>query len=197
MLLFLLSRWRVEGKENVPCQGPILVVANHMTMVDPPLLSVSLGRYAVFMGKEELFRSRLGGYFMSGLGVFPVRRGRIDRATLRLSERILAAGHALAMFPEGVRSRNHKLQRAFPGSAVIALRTGVPIVPAAITGTETIGGLGWLRRPTLTVNFGRPFQLPPASGKADRQASTDYIMERIAELLPPEYRGVYEAEEVG
>ena len=70
-------------------------------------------------------------------------------------------------------------------------------MPAAIRGTEAVGRLGWLRRPILTVTFGRPFYLPPSRGKVNRQASADYIMERIAELLPPEYRGIYGDGEVG
>ena len=74
---------------------------------------------------------------------------------------------------------------------MIALRTGVPIIPAAITGTETVKGMVWLRRPRLTVTFGQPFHLPPPGGNKDRDKCAEHMMERIAELLPLEYRGVY------
>lgn len=192
LFLFLLSRWEVKGKENVPREGPVIVVANHMTVLDPPMLSVSLGRYAQVMAKEELFRTRVSSYFMSGLGAFPVHRGRLDRQAMRVAEKALADGGILIVFPEGQRSRSRQLQRASDGVTLIALRSGVPILPVGITGTERVSGI-WsaLRRPRLTVNIGRPFHLPPAKGKVDRVECTQYIMEHIAEVLPARYRGIY------
>ena len=191
LLLFLLSRWEIKGKENVPCEGPLIVVANHMTNIDPPMLSVSLGRYAMFMAKEGLFQSKLSNYIMRGLGAFPVHQEGMQREAIITAEKVLANGCALGIFPEGMRSRTGKLRQAFPGSAMIALRTGVPILPAAITGTETVKGMVWLRRPRLTVTFGQLFHLPPPGGDNNRDKCAEYMMERIAELLPAEYRGVY------
>lgn len=195
MLLLLLTRWQVKGKENVPSQGPLLVVANHLNLADPPLLAVSLGRKAVFMAKEELFRFRLSGYFIHGFGAFPVHRGQLDRQALRQAGQVLAEGLALVMFPEATRSKSVQLQPAFSGSALIALRSGVPILPIGITGTERMKGVTWLlHRPEITVNIGHPFHLPPASSKLTKVELgkfTNYMMGRIAELLPQEYRGDY------
>jgi len=195
MLLLLLTRLRVKGRENVPSQGPLLVVANHLNLADPPLLGVSLGRKAIFMAKEELFRSRLSGYFIHGFGAFPVHRGQLDRKALRQAGQVLAEGLALVMFPEATRSKSVQLQSAFSGSALIALRSDAPILPVGITGTEKIKGVGWfLRRPEITVNIGHPFHLPPASSKLTKvelTKLTNYMMGRIAELLPQEYRGDY------
>lgn len=199
MLLILLTRWRVRGKENIPSQGPLLVVANHLNLTDPPLLGVSLSRKVIFMAKEELFRSRLIGYFMRGFGAFPVHRGKLDREALRQADQSLAQGLALVMFPEGKRSRHAQLQPAFPGSTLIALHSGVPILPIGITGTEKIKGLTWLlRRPQITVNIGHPFYLPPVSSKLTKAKLTELtnsIMGRIAGLLPVEYRGNYVGKE--
>ncbi len=197
MLLALFTRWQVNGKENIPGEGPLLVVANHIHAADPPLLGVSINRKVIIMAKEELFRSKFTGYFVRGFGAFPVHRGRLDMQALRQADQLLAQGFALAMFPEGSRSSRGQLRRALPGSALIATRSGVPILPVGITGTEKIRGVAsLLRRPRVTVNIGRPFSLPPAGSrltKAELTEHADFIMSRIAELLPEEYRGDYRA----
>lgn len=195
--LRLWARWEIRGAENVPRDGALLVVANHMNLVDVPLLAVSLGRKAAFMAKEELFRYKLQSYFWYGAGSFPVRRGRTDLKAMRRAQRVLATGGVLVIFPEGTRSGNGKLQPGLPGSALVALHSGAPILPVGISGTERIRGLAsLLRRPRVTVNMGRPFYLPEnnnseKSGKEKRLELTRIVMEHIAELLPPEYRGVY------
>ena len=198
ILLLLFTRWQVKGCENIPSQGPLLIVANHLNLADPPILGLSVGRKVLFMAKEELFHSRLSSYFMRNFGAFPVRRGGLDRKALSHAEEWLAQGGALVMFPEGKRSQNTQLQPAFPGPARVASRIGVPILPVGIIGTENIKGMTWwLRRPNVTVNIGHPFQPPPVSSKltkAELAQLTNSIMERIAELLPPKYRGNYTRE---
>jgi len=195
ILFRLLTRWQVKGRENTPSEGPILVASNHLNLADPPLLGVSLGRKAIFMAKKELFRFKVIGNFVRGLGSFPVHRGQLDKTALHQANQTLADGLALIMFPEGTRSRKARLQRAFPGTALIAVRNGVPILPVGITGTEKIKGVTWiLHRPKLVVNIGHPFHLPPVSSKLTKEELnrlTDSIMEHIATLLPPEYRGYY------
>ncbi len=199
ILFVILTRWQVRGRENIPGQGPVLVVANHLNLADPPLLSVSLNRKVIFMAKEELFRSKFSSYFVGSFGAFPVHRGQLDKKALRQAGQVLAEGQALAMFPEGRRSRNAQLRPAFSGSALIAWRSGAPLLPLGITGTEKIKGIAWLlRRPRITVNIGHPFYLPPVGSKLTKDelaGLTTYIMERIAELLPAEYRGNYAGKE--
>ena len=195
LLLLLLTRWRVRGRDNIPGQGPLLIVANHLNLADPPLLGVSLSRKVIFMAKEELFRSPFSSYFVRSFGAFPVHRGQLDREALRQAKRVLADGLALVMFPEATRSKDAQLQPAFSGSALIALRSGAPILPVGITGTEKIKGVAWiLRRPVITVNIGHPFYLPSVNSrltKVKMAELTNFIMVRIADLLPPEYRGNY------
>lgn len=195
ILLFLFTDWQVKGKDNVPGDGALIVVANHLNLADPPILGSSLGRKAIFMAKEELFRSKLLGYLVRSFGAFPVHREQLDRGALRQAKRVLADGMALIMFPEGSRSKNARLQQALPGSALIALRNGAPVLPVGITGTDKFKGVLWLlRRPRVTVNIGRPFSLSSAGGKLTKvelTGLTNSIMVRVAELLPPEYRGYY------
>lgn len=199
ILFNLLTHRQVIGRENVPSQGPLLVVANHLNLSDPPLLGISLGRKVIFMAKEGLFRSKLSSYFMRGFGAFPVNREQLTKQALRQAQQVLAEGLALVIFPEGARSHNTQLQPALSGSALIACRQRVPILPVGITGTERIKGVAWLvHRPQITVSIGRPFYLPPVNGKLTKDELaqlTDDIMEHIAELLPQEYQGNYRREE--
>jgi len=200
MFFSLLTSCQVRGKENIPSQGPLLVVANHINLSDPPLLGISLGRNVMFMAKEELFHPRFLGYLMRGFGAFPVRRKQADRQAIRQAKQILAEGLVLAMFPEGSRSLNAQLQPALAGSVLIARHSDAPILPVGITGTEKLRGVAWLlHRPQITVNIGQPFSLPPVNGKLTKEELarlTNYTMERIAELLPQEYRGNYTGKEV-
>jgi len=162
-LLLLLSDWEVEGKENVPPSGPLIVVANHLNLPDPPLLTASIPRRIIFMAKEELFRSR-GGPFVRWFGAFPVRRGELDREAIRQAMEILDAGLALGMFPEGRRSPNSGLIQAEPGTALIALRSQAH--RSALPGPHPPGGHkrdGEGKRP------GHPS--PPAEDKGKHRAA--------------------------
>jgi len=201
----LWGRWQVRGRENVPKKGPLIVVANHVNLTDVPLLLVSLGRKAAFMAKEELFHSKFSGFILQSLGTFPVHKGRIDTKAIRQAQQLLAKGGVLIVFPEGSRSSNAQLQSAFSGAALIALRSGAPILPAGISGTEKLKNFASaLRRPKVTINFGHPFSLSPVNNdtnkrltKEKRSEVTHLLMQRIAELLPPEYHGNYASKESG
>lgn len=195
VILFLLSSRRVKGQENVPKQCPLLIVCNHLHVVDAPIIAVSIPLKMVFMAKEELFRHWFSRFFVQNFGTFPVRRRGVDREALRQAERWLKQSVPLVMFPEGKRSSTIQMRPAFPGSALIASHLGVPILPVSIIGTEKLRErLWWLRRPRITVNIGQPFYLPPTDSKLTRvklAQLTDSMMKHIAELLPPEYQGIY------
>ncbi|MFH1639284.1 MAG: lysophospholipid acyltransferase family protein [Chloroflexota bacterium] len=192
-VLLFFTRFELTGKENIPAEGALIVVANHLSLADPPILGTVVPRKMVFMAKQELFRSSISGYFVRSFGAFPVHREKPGIKAIREAEEVLNRGMALAIFPEGRRSQTGGLGEASPGVAFIARHSGAPILPVGISGTEKIRGIGWLfRRPHIRIRIGLPFN--PVSdgqqpGKTAYKELTDEIMRHVAELLPAEYGG--------
>jgi 1-acyl-sn-glycerol-3-phosphate acyltransferase len=199
-----MTRVRVEGAiDEIPGEGPVIIAANHASNLDVPVLGSSLmprtGRRWQWLGKRELFDWPVVGVIARHGGVHAVDRSTADVEAYRLAKRILDEGHVLFVLPEGTRSRDGRLQEARDGVAVLALRTGAPIVPVGIAGSFA----RWPRGQKLphpgghvTVRVGSPFRLAdelPAG--LDRRAATplatNLIMRRIAALVPPAQRGVY------
>jgi 1-acyl-sn-glycerol-3-phosphate acyltransferase len=201
-LLNMCFSWKVAGRENVPLTGPLILVANHVHVLDPILLVFSLPRWIIFVAKEELFRSLFLRFWLRWAGSLPLQRDGKVREKQRILEgarKALDEGMILGMFPEGARSQDGKLRKGKPGSAVIASRTDASLLPIGIAGTDKIHGVSWLwKRPPIVVTIGKPFKLPPINNKINRsqmQLSTAQLMGEIAALLPPEYQGAYEKHE--
>ena len=189
----ITSRIRLRGFSNVPKEGPFIIASNHLSWTDIPLIPLHMRRKVVYMAKEEYFSSKLA-WLVRFLGAFPVKRGEADRQALRTGEEQLKKGNILVLFPEGTRSRTHTLAIAHSGLGLIALRTGVPVVPVAIWGSEK--ALKKFRTP-VTISYGEPMVLKPKGKKITREdidEATEKVMHKIAEMLPPEYRGVYARE---
>ena len=194
-----LVRCQWRHLERIPDTG-VIIASNHLSSSDPAMIASALyPRSPQYMAKIELFQKRpVIGYLFALSGAFPVRRGEADRSAIREAERLLAEGHALGMFPEGHRSDTGALMQAHPGTALLALRSGCPVVPVGIVGSEQMrGGLrGLLSRPRVTLTAGEPFTLAcdgPINKRAVAGAHAE-MMGRIAALLPPQYRGVYAEE---
>ncbi len=186
----VLLRLTVSGVENVPLTGGALLTMNHLGDADPVMLVGYTPREVEAIGKAEILSWPLLGALAAAYGMMAVRRGQPDRETLTMALEALRRGEALMLAPEGRESKTHALEQAKGGAAFLALYSGVPIVPVAITGTERVYSQ-WLRlrRPRVTLTFGAAYRLPPG---ADRRAAADLMMRRIAEMLPTEYRGVYQ-----
>jgi 1-acyl-sn-glycerol-3-phosphate acyltransferase len=169
IFLRTVRRMTVMEVVPVPDRGGLIVVANHTSYWDPVILGCALRRQVFFMAKEELFRIPGLGRVIRWLGAFPVRRGAPDRAAYRTALTLLRQGRAVGIFPEGTRSHTGRLLPPQAGAAVLALRTGVPVVPVYIRGSQGLIG-------RVSVRVGRPMlfagreQDPDAVGKAIMEA---------------------------
>ncbi|MXY43064.1 MAG: 1-acyl-sn-glycerol-3-phosphate acyltransferase [Dehalococcoidia bacterium] len=196
--LRLFSDWSVHGEENVPPMGPLIVVANHVSNFDPPLVSASFPRRIWFLAKKELFKGP-GKWFFTTYGAHPVNRSATDPKAYRWALEKLATDQCVMIFPEGTRSRTGAMKKAQPGVVRLAMKSQAAIVPVGITGTNGKNSPLHVFRPSgrLRINIGRAFTLPDIEGRpsaAVLQSMTDMIMERVAMLLPSEYQGVYGAD---
>ena len=191
----LFADLTVEGRENIPRAGPLIIVANHQSNMDPPLLALIVPRRLRFLAKDGLFENPIGGAFLRAWGAHPLNREGRDIKAVRWALSWLDGGGTFVLFPEGTRNPG-SMSRAHDGVAQFALLSGAPLLPVGITGTEVFGS--WLRvvNPTakMTVKIGTPFHVPAVEGKATEQvlnSITNMIMGRIADLLPESYRGAY------
>lgn len=194
------ARVKVEGLERIPESGPLLVVCNHCSNADGMLLMAfvvpAMGRPMGWLGKEEALHWPIFGWGMRQNGVMGVRRGAGDLEAFKMAKSVLDNGGVLTIFPEGTRSPSGALQEAKEGATVLAVRSGAPILPIAIAGSQRFWPKGKLPRPgrRMTVRVGETFTLSMPKG-GDRhdslRAATAEMMRHVAELLPEEQRGVY------
>jgi 1-acyl-sn-glycerol-3-phosphate acyltransferase len=195
-----LARVRVEFDGELPHEGPLIVVANHLSNADPPLvagwLTPKLGRKLNILAKESLFVGPIGS-MLRRLGATPVRSGGSDIEAYRMARGVLDRGEVLCIFPEGTRSRDGLLGEPKPGVAMLATRSGVPVLPVGVSGTDRFLGRG-ARFPRIgsriTLRVGRTFTVSLESGVSRREAmdrASNEIMGQIARLVDERHRGRY------
>ncbi|MET0772959.1 MAG: lysophospholipid acyltransferase family protein [Candidatus Limnocylindrales bacterium] len=205
-----LGRVRVEGLEllraDARMRGPVIVVANHVSNVDPPLvggwLAAGLERRLAFLAKEQLFQGRIGR-FMRSQGMIPVRAGRSDVDALRQARRVLELGGIIVVFPEGTRSPDGVIGEAFPGAAMLAGYPDAWIVPVGVIDTDLLMPRG-SRLPRfgtqVTLRVGEPFQLTLDASLKRREslaAGSEDLMAHVAALLPERQQGRFRGRPVG
>lgn len=193
----------IHGRDNIP-DGPCLFICNHLSNADGYTLVRALRSRRVFF----LAGVKLQGTVMTRIGTeavetIPIRPNSPDVEALKRAVDMLKHGESVLIFPEGTRSRTGQLLRAKKGAALIARRAGVPVVPVALAGTEQFlpindqdMGTEQPHQARIDIWIGKPFlvadlAVEPQEGEDDRQLLADAMMRRVAELLPPEYRGVY------
>ncbi len=183
----LLFRLEATGSENIPAHGPVLLVANHSSVLDPPLIGGASDRQLTYLAKAELFKIPLFGALIHGLNARPVRREGADPGALRTAKRVLEGGGALLVFPEGTRGDEGVIRPAKPGAGLLAVSSGAAVVPVYVSGS----GRAWPRgrrlpRPTkVTVTFGKPLRFEAERGPDRRgqyEVASRQMMDAISRL---------------
>jgi 1-acyl-sn-glycerol-3-phosphate acyltransferase len=195
-LFRLLTRLEIIGLDNIPQQGGCLLAVNHLSRLDPPLVFALARREDVTAMVADNYQKRpFFRWIVNAVDGIWVDREDADFHALRRARDYLKAGHALGIAPEGTRSQTGGLLPGKTGTAYLADKAGVPVVPIGITGTDqAIRRLLRLQRPPIRILFGEPIHLPPLERRSraeDLERNTEIIMCHIAALLPPEHRGVY------
>ncbi|MEV0681856.1 lysophospholipid acyltransferase family protein [Actinosynnema sp. NPDC050436] len=202
----LVWRPKVEGLENIPTTGPVILAPNHLSFIDSIVIPMVVPRRVSFLAKAEYFegtgvRGALSRYFFGSLGHVPVRRGigRAARASLDTAAAILAAGGAFAIYPEGTRSLDGRLHRGRTGVARMALESGAPVVPVGLVGTDQVQPVDAKlpRIRPVTIRFGKPLDFSRYAGMHESlpvlRSVTDEIVYRILDLSGQDYVDRYQA----
>lgn len=182
VIFTIFYRVEVVNTENVPESGPVLICANHNGIMDMFFIGYKIKRYVHYMAKEELFKIPLIGFIIKCLGAFPVKRGKGDVSSIKTVFRLLEEGKVVGIFPEGTRTRGKRKEdiKIKPGAAMIALRTGVQVLPVAIKGSYRLFS-------KVKVVFGKPFRIEPEEGKKYRNSDlvkiSEDIMKKVYSLL--------------
>jgi 1-acyl-sn-glycerol-3-phosphate acyltransferase len=199
VLFRIFTRLHVTGVDNVPLEGPVIICPNHLHMLDIPMVGMCIRRRTVILVADK-WRGTLAGRAMElATRVIYIARGEADRDALTAALKVLRAQGAMAVAPEGTRTRKPGLQEGHDGAAYLASRTGAAIVPVAVWGTEkALPAIVHLRRAETYVVICRPVVLPPEASRAkitELHQYTRQVMTVIARELPPEYRGMYGSED--
>ncbi|GAB3694349.1 lysophospholipid acyltransferase family protein [Saccharopolyspora tripterygii] len=179
--LRLPFRVKVHGAERIPASGPVVLVANHSSLLDGPLLMGMLGRPSVFLIKQEMFSGALG-WFLTRIGQIGVRRGEPDRTPLLTAVRVLKGGGLVGVFPEGTRGSG-QVENAQHGAAWLARASGAQILPVACRGTKRPEGAGRRLLPRIDVLFGEPISPAGGKGRAGLTAATESVRTELVELI--------------
>lgn len=179
LILFVVYRIKVQGSENIPATGKAIICANHKSYLDPAILACGIKRKIYFMAKAELFSLPVLGKIIKWSGAFPVKRGKADIHSIKSALDLLEAENLVGIFPEGGRVRGEKQLKVKPGAALLALKSGAPIIPAAITGKSTL-----FSRINLTI--GKPYRFDTTNNDkasiAELQKISEIIMQKIKQL---------------
>ncbi len=183
-LLFLLGPFRTQGKTSIPKSGGVLVVANHLSDIDPIAVQFACARHIHFMAKSELFEMRGLGRIIRWFGAFPVKRGQPDRGAIKHAVRLLQEGKVVCVFPEGQLSEDGSLQPLQPGIVLMIRMANVPVICCGLEGTNRIMPYGLsIPRPSfgwVTAKWGQPKMFDPSVEVAEVLTWATSELERLS-----------------
>jgi 1-acyl-sn-glycerol-3-phosphate acyltransferase len=199
-VLRVCCRIKVEGKEHLPRSGPVILASNHRSFLDSIFIPLLVSRRVTFVAKAEYFDDKRIAWFFRGVGQIPIRRegGSASERALESATEVLEAGGVFGIYPEGTRTRDGKLHRGHTGVARLALRTGAPIIPVGIIGSDEVQPIdSKLPRlfKTVRIRFGEPIELGHYQGRHDDRLAlrdvADEVMYEIQQLSGYEYVDTY------
>lgn len=176
LYLRIFRLWRVEGSDHLPATGPVIIAANHVSNLDPVVVGCAFERRVSYLAKEELFQVPVLRWIIRQLGAFPVKRGSGDRGAIRAAINVLEQGSCFGIFPEGTRSKDGRLQEPKLGVAMLAAKTGAPVLPVALLNTESVF------KPVI-VRVGKAIHPPwPVGSKVSKEEMEDFARQVMAEI---------------
>jgi len=177
---FKLMGWTIQGVENMPAEGPVILAINHISLWDPLVAASSLPRKVSFMAKEELFSIPVLGKILPKLGAFPVKRGQGDMNAIRQSLAILKEGRVLGLFPEGTRSKNGEIQKGLPGMVLLMEKSKASVVLIKMFGTRHLLTKGW---GNIVVVVGKPMTAQMLQAPEGVENRREWIADRIMQAM--------------
>jgi 1-acyl-sn-glycerol-3-phosphate acyltransferase len=198
MLFRLISKVRITGVGNIPERGPYVIAINHISIIEPPFVIAFWPVAPEAVGAKEIWERKGQSLLAKFYGGIQVHRGEIDKRLIESMIQVIEAGHPLLIAPEGGRSHTPGMRPALPGVAYLVERSGAPVLPVGIIGStdDFLHRAIRFKRPVLEMRIGELIMMPRVEGRGEERRkalkeNADLIMLKVAELLPPNYQGVY------
>ena len=178
-------RGHLIGRENIPQKNSFIMVSNHCSLLDPPLLGHALGRNISFMAKAELFKIPILGFIIKACGAYPVKRGIVDKSTIKTACKKLSNDNCIGIFIDGTRQKNGRVNKPKQGAALLAFKNQKLLLPVAIVNSHRLIRFKFFIPffSKIVIKVGEPVQPPQSSSKDDLNSVTIYLQDKINKLI--------------
>ena len=181
----LIFRGNLIGRENIPLKSSFILVSNHGSLLDPPLLGHAVGRNISFMAKSELFRIPLLGFIIESCGAYPVKRGIVDKTTIKIACEKLSNNNSIGIFIDGTRQKDGRVNKPKQGAALLSFKNQKLLLPVAIVNSHRLFKLKFFIPffTKIVIKVGKPIKPPEGSSKEELKLVTNYLQEKINNML--------------